>query len=87
MDDLESQRRTLASLLLSDVHSIKDIDRAIDIWNAAQAPLIARWADMVEELHTAGNKDFAIFSVALRELLDIVQATEIRPDSSPVCLV
>ena len=87
VDDLESQRRTLASLLLSDVHSIKDIDRVIDIWNAAQAPLIARWADMVEELHTAGNKDFAIFSVALRELLDIVQATEIRPDSSPVCLV
>ena len=42
---------------------------------------------MIQELHAAPNGDFAMFSVALRELLDIVQSTEIRPDSPPVCLI
>ena len=87
VDDLENQRRTLAGILLSDVESVKDIDRVIDIWSEAQAPLITRWGSMIEELHTAPSRDFSMFSVALRELLDIVQATEIRPDSPPFCLV
>ena len=87
VDDLESQRRSLTSSLLSSVKSVKDIDEVLDIWKAAQAPLIIRWIDMTEELHAAPNGDFAMFSVALRELLDLVQSTEIRPDSPPVCLV
>jgi glutamate dehydrogenase len=73
--------------LLSNAHSAKDIEAVIDVWKAAQAPLIARWGEMAQELHAAPNGDFAMFSVALRELLDIVQSTETRPDSPPVCLI
>lgn len=87
VDDLESQRRTLANTLLSGVRSVKDIDGMIDVWKAAQAPLIKRWAGMIQELHDAPHKDFPMFSVALRELLDIVQATENRLDTPPVCVV
>jgi len=87
VDDLENQRRSLTFTLLSNVHSAKDIEAVIDVWKAAQAPLIARWGKMAQELHAVPNGDFAMFSVALRELLDIVQSTEIRPDSPPVCLV
>lgn len=87
VDDLENQRRSLTSSLLLNVTSVKDIEAVIDLWSAAQAPLIARWGKMTQELHAAPNGDFAMFSVALRELLDIVQSTGIRPDSPPVCLV
>ena len=87
VDDLEYQRRSLTTSLLANVKSVKDIDAVIDIWKAAQAPLIARWGKMVQELHDAPAKDFSMYSVALRELLDIVQATEVRPDSPPICLV
>ena len=87
VDDLENQRRSLTLSLLSNVSSVKDIESVIDVWKAAQAPLISRWGEMTRELHAVPNGDFAMFSVALRELLDIVQSTEIRPDSPPVCLV
>jgi len=87
VDDLENQRRSLTFTLLSNAHSAKDIEAVIDVWKAAQAPLIARWGEMAQELHAAPNGDFAMFSVALRELLDIVQSTETRPDSPPVCLI
>jgi glutamate dehydrogenase len=87
VDDLESQRRTLARSLLSNVESIKDIERVIELWCEEQAPLITRWESMIAELHTVPSSDFAMFSVALRELLDIVQATEVRPDNPPVCVI
>ncbi len=87
VDDLENQRRSLTFTLLSNVHSAKDIEAVIDVWKAAQAPLVARWGEMTQELHAVPNGDFAMFSVALRELLDIVQSTEIRPDSPPICLI
>jgi glutamate dehydrogenase len=87
VDDLESQRRSLANALLSSIESANDINGAIDVWKAAQGPLIKRWLGMTAELHNAPNRDFSMFSVALRELLDIVQATENRPDTPPVCLV
>lgn len=87
VDDLENQRRSLATSLLSGVKSAKDIDAVVNIWKAAQSQLIDRWKAMVVELRAAPKKDFAMYSVALRELLDIVQATQLHPDSSPVCLV
>jgi glutamate dehydrogenase len=87
VDDLESQRRSLANALLSSIDSATNINGVIDVWKAAQGPLIKRWLDMTEELHNTPSRDFAMFSVALRELLDIVQATENRPDTPPVCLV
>ncbi len=87
VDDLESQRRSLANTLLSSIELVKDINGAIEVWKAAQGSLIRRWLGMMEEIHSAPSRDFAMFSVALSELLDIVQATENRLDSPPVCLV
>jgi glutamate dehydrogenase len=87
MDDLESQRRSLANALLSSVESATDINGVIEAWKADQGPLIKRWLDMTGALHNAPSRDFAMFSVALRELLDIVQATEKRPDTPSACLI
>jgi glutamate dehydrogenase len=40
-----------------------------------QQVLIHRWQSMVRDLRRGGAPDFAMISVALRELLDLVQAS------------
>jgi glutamate dehydrogenase len=73
VDDLESQRRRLtASLLAGDIDSI---DSLLEDWQVQQQVLIHRWQSMVRDLRRGGAPDFAMISVALRELLDLVQAS------------
>ena len=74
VDDLESQRRQLTSCLLKD-HDSEDIDQLLADWQIQQSQLIARWKAMVVELRRGSVPDFAMVSVALRELLDLVQAS------------
>ncbi|MDG1813026.1 MAG: NAD-glutamate dehydrogenase, partial [Porticoccaceae bacterium] len=74
VDDLESQRRQLTACLLKG-HDQDDISALIDQWQTQQAALINRWKSMVKELRRGSTPDFAMVSVALRELLDLVQAS------------
>lgn len=87
VDDLEGQRRALCGALLVGVDGVRDIDGAIQAWKATHPHLIARWMDMMQELHTTPSRDFAMFSVALRELLDLVQATINHRDTVPFCAI
>lgn len=73
VDDLESQRRQLATCLLEG-HDGDDIEQLFARWQTQQSQLIARWKAMVVELRL-GAPDFAMVSVALRELLDLVQSS------------
>ena len=73
VDDLESQRRQLTTSLLEG-HESEDIEQLFENWQVQQSQLIARWKSMVVELRR-GAPDFAMISVALRELLDLVQST------------
>jgi glutamate dehydrogenase len=73
VDDLESQRRRLTACLL---HS--DLDDAlllIENWQMQQQALIDRWQSMVQDLRLGPAPDFAMISVALRELSDLVQTS------------
>jgi glutamate dehydrogenase len=73
VDDLESQRRRLTACLLAPDNN--DIQAAFEQWQAQQQPLINRWMSMVRDLRHGAAPDFAMISVALRELLDLVQAS------------
>ena len=53
----------------------EDIDQLFADWQIQQSQLIARWKAMVVELRRGSVPDFAMVSVALRELLDLVQAS------------
>ena len=79
VDDLESQRRQLAAGLLKagleGGDHPDDLVQLLENWQSSQAPLIARWKTMVAELRRGAAADFAMVSVALRELLDLVQAS------------
>ena len=76
MDDLESQLRSLTISLIECTDETINIADLLDSWSSQQSTLINRWKLMVNELQAASGTDFAVFSVALRELLDLAQATQ-----------
>jgi glutamate dehydrogenase len=73
VDDLESQRRRLTACLLHA--DLGDIPLLIENWRIQQQPLIDRWQSMVQDLRLGPAPDFAMISVALRELSDLVQTS------------
>lgn len=76
MDDLESQMRTLAVALIRLAGSDMDIENAVENWMQQFPDLTLRWRSMIAELQAAPGTDFAMFSVALRELLDLAQTAQ-----------
>ncbi len=76
MDDLESQIRMLAVSIIRLAGDSLTIDEMVERWMKQHSVLVNRWRLMVAELQAAPGTDFAMFSVALRELLDLVQATQ-----------
>jgi glutamate dehydrogenase len=74
VDDLESQRRQLTACLFEG-HECEDIEQLFEAWLSQQSLLIARWKLMIAELRRGAAPDFTMVSVALRELLDLVQSS------------
>ncbi|MCP5334277.1 MAG: NAD-glutamate dehydrogenase [Oceanospirillaceae bacterium] len=73
-DDLDWQQRTITeSVLLS--FSGADMEQRIAQWLEKNDVMIKRWRRTVEELRESVGGDFAMYSVALRELLDLAQAS------------
>ena len=72
VDDLESQRRRLTAALCR-----LEISQAgpMEIWQQQQSDMIRRWHLMVADLRNSPNPDFAMISVALKELLNLVMAS------------
>ncbi|MBN8431774.1 NAD-glutamate dehydrogenase [Microbulbifer salipaludis] len=76
MDDLDSQLARLA------IHILRlagddglDIETAVERWVALMAQPIQRWKNLIKELKSAPQGDFAMFTVALRELMYLANAT------------
>jgi glutamate dehydrogenase len=76
MDDLESQLLSLTISLMKSQGSNQSAQAIFSTWEQQQSLLIKRWDLMVKELRLASKIDFAVISVALRELLDLSQATQ-----------
>lgn len=71
LDDLEVLLRNLVSILIPQIGDVASIDDAIANWASQEHILVARWKAMTSELQATSNADFAVFSVALRELRDL----------------
>jgi len=76
MDDLEAQLCSLTISLIRLVDEDTEIAEVIDQWSLRHQLLIGRWKTMVNELQAVNGTDFAMFSVALRDLLDLAQASQ-----------
>ena len=45
-------------------------------WKTAHPHLMNRWQRMLDELKASDKAEYAMYSVALRELLDLAQASK-----------
>ena len=75
-DDLDWQQRTLTVSIINTLPE-GDIEARMRVWLDKSEPMITRWRKTVLELREGDINDFAIFAVALRELLDLAQASRI----------
>lgn len=74
-DDLDWQQRSLTVGILNSQQDGCSLADTIAAWEAEQSGLVERWQSMLSELKAAGQIEFPMVSVALRELLDLAQAS------------
>ncbi|MGV6806812.1 MAG: hypothetical protein ACWA5K_02770 [bacterium] len=87
MDELENGYRALAIGLIEKVKAAGAIPLCVPEWQKSQASLISRWQDMVYELRSAPSRDFAMFSVAIKELNDLVTRAVGDTHISEICAI
>lgn len=78
-EDLDWQQRSLTVGLLtpsvSDDIEATQIDQLLAQWLREHEDLLSRWRSTLSELRASGEVEFSMYSVALRELLDLAQST------------
>ncbi|UZE97582.1 NAD-glutamate dehydrogenase [Alkalimarinus alittae] len=74
-EDLDWQQRALTVGVLKMRNAPDDVEKRLDIWVDYHRDLIERWNVMLSELKTTTETEFSMYSVALRELLDLAQST------------
>jgi glutamate dehydrogenase len=75
-DDLEWQLRTLTEGAMRHICEKGEVEACIERWMDQQHLLVARWRLMVAELQATEVHEFAMYSVAIRELLDLAQSSK-----------
>ncbi|KAA1174824.1 NAD-glutamate dehydrogenase [Marinobacter salinexigens] len=82
-EDLDWQQRALTTGVLNLASKPKDVPASVESWLKYHEPMIERWKSMLAELKSVREPEYAMFSVALRELLDLAQSTihSSQPDS------
>ncbi|WP_336366903.1 NAD-glutamate dehydrogenase [Marinobacter sp. C2H3] len=74
-EDLEWQQRALTTGVLRLAKSPDDVAGCVAQWQERHQPMIDRWKSMLGEFKGVREPEYAMFSVALRELLDLAQST------------
>ncbi len=74
-EDLDWQQRSLTAGVLRMAEGEDQVDEALESWMTQHESLIRRWQNMLTELKGARQPEYAMFSVALRELLDLAQSS------------
>ncbi|MFZ5602718.1 MAG: NAD-glutamate dehydrogenase, partial [Pseudomonadota bacterium] len=74
-DDLDWQQRTLTVGVLQLECNAQNLDERLQYWAAHNQDMIGRWTSMLAEFRGADTKEFSMYGVALRELMDLAQTT------------
>lgn len=75
IDDLEAQLRKLTVSIVR-LQKGRSLDDVLELWIAKNSYLVDRWRNMVNEVQGSQVTDYAMFAVAMKELIDLAQATE-----------
>ncbi|PHS14031.1 MAG: NAD-glutamate dehydrogenase [Kangiella sp.] len=74
-EDLDWQQRSLTIAVLHMSSDETNAEKRINSWLDDNSNLLARWQQMVADFRASSRHEFAKFSVALRELLILVQSS------------
>lgn len=73
-DDLDRHQRNLTVAIMSMQQDVTDVEAQIDAWMAQHKIMIDRWKHMIAELKSLTKREFTMYSVALRELMELANA-------------
>lgn len=78
IDDLEAQIRRLTLVLVNYLvkHDTTDVKSCFNTWLIENKHMINRWKSTINEVESTQSTDYAMFSVVLRELIDLAQMSE-----------
>lgn len=85
MDQLETLFRKSVLAMVEDLVDPESIPGRISEWQVRQPVLFERWQSMLRELRQSAHRDYAMFSVALRELQDLVDTLDTSATLGEVC--
>lgn len=74
-EDLDWQQRALTVGVLRLKSAPQEMSERLALWIDQHKEMVGRWKMMCTELKAAKAPEFAVYSVALRELLDLAQST------------
>ncbi|GAA3979408.1 NAD-glutamate dehydrogenase GdhB [Allohahella marinimesophila] len=74
-EDLDWQQRSLTVGILKTTDPERSIEQRIQQWAEKESDMVERWRLMLTELKATKDPEFPMYSVALRELLDLAQTT------------
>jgi glutamate dehydrogenase len=73
-DDIKWQQRRIIQGLLSEESELT-IEQQVEQWLETNRDMVDRWLRMMNEVRSMNEPEFSLYSVAIRELLDLAQAT------------
>ncbi|MCY0966503.1 NAD-glutamate dehydrogenase [Parathalassolituus penaei] len=82
-DDLDWQQRSLTVGVMTGLQQGEALSAALERWQNDQSLLFSRWQTMLADLKATDHMEFAMVAVALRELLDLAQASRQQADCPP----
>jgi len=74
-DDLDRQQRNLAVAVLMMQQDVDNVEAQIDAWMAQHKEMLDRWKHMITDLKSITKREFTMYSVALRELMEIANVS------------
>jgi len=77
-DDLDRQQRIITVAIMLVPGEIDEVDAKIDAWLAHHKIFVERWRHMIADLKSLNKKDFTMFSVALRELMELAHMSTLE---------
>ncbi len=75
IDDIDKVLRVMSVNLLRLAGNSYQLEEALQLWMQENPQLISRWRKIAHDLQTNTVSDFAMFSVAMRELMDLMEVS------------
>jgi glutamate dehydrogenase len=74
IDDIDKVLRVMTVSLLKLSGNNYQLEEVLQLWMQEYPLLVSRWREIAHDLQTNTHTDFAMFSVAMRELMDLMES-------------